>query len=226
LDSLKEPHAAVHAFALTRVLEVAAGTAAGILVNLASAWTVRPRIQGAQHFFARSVAADVDVWQPAVARHALLAGGVLALLPLLTPWLSAGALTQAAITIMAVMTVPLAALGGDASVVGTRVAHRFLGCALGALAAAFALFVSRHHVPTAVALLCIGVWAGRHIENSGMSFAYVGTQFALVFLVVFVPDDYHQLGSAPGWERLSGIVLGIALLLPARAVAQQLKRRG
>lgn len=225
LDSLKQPQMAVHAFALTRVLEVAAGTSAGILVNLASAWTVRPRIQGAQHLFADKVENAPPGWQKAAAAHALLAGVVLGALPLLSPLLGASALVQAAITIMAVMTVPLLSLDGEGNAVGTRIAHRFAGCALGALAAAGALLVSHHHLPLAVALLCLGVWAGRHIENSGKSFAYVGTQFAVVLLVVVVPDDIRQLASSPGWARLSGIVLGIALLVPAREVAKWLGRR-
>lgn len=218
LESLKEPHTEVHAFALTRVLEVAAGTSAGILVNLASAWTVRPRIQGRQYLFAAGAEVVASGWQPAAAAHALLAGCVLALLPWLSPLLGAPALTQAAITIMAVMTVSLGALQGDANAVGMRIAHRFTGCALGAAAAALALLVSHHHLPMATVLLCLGVWAGRHVENSGKSFAYVGTQFAVVFLVVSVPDHYRGLGSGPGWERLSGILLGIALLLPARVL--------
>lgn len=225
LDSLKQPQVAVHAFALTRMLEVAAGTAAGFLVNLASAWTVRPRIQGPQHFFAGTVDVATSGWQRTVARHSLVAGVVLGMLPLLSPLLGASALVQAAITIMAVMTVPLVELDGDARAVGTRIAHRFAGCALGALAAAFALLVSHHHLPLSLALLCLGVWAGRHIENSGKSFAYIGTQFAVVFLVVSVPDDFRHIDSTPGWERLSGIVLGIALLVPARAAARWLGRR-
>lgn len=65
---------------------------------------------------------------------------------------------------------------------------------------------------------CPGVLAGRHIENGQLGIAYVGAQFAPAFLVVLAPYSDAHLDIAPGIERLSGLLLGMVLLEPARLV--------
>lgn len=233
LDVLQAPLADVRAFAQTRVLEVASGTVACMTVSLLSAWTVRPKVHGRQFFFVPTVpAASPPGWERSAALHALQAAIGLALLPPLSRWIGAETLSQAAITITAVMMVPLAALDRSRVLITTRVLHRFAGCLLGAGVAALFLLFSRGNLPATLLLMALGIAAGRHLENSGQPFAYIGTQFALAFLVVFVPDHYQAVSSAPGWERLAGIVCGLVLLLLVRegwyrcATAQRARQSG
>lgn len=226
LDALHEPSAVVHAFVLTRGLEVFSGTAACVLVNLLSAWTIRPRVHGKQYFFSdRPAPLTTHAWERSAALHAGQAAVALSLLPFLSSWLRAEALSQAAITIMAVMMIPLATLTGDRGAVRMRVLHRFAGCLLGAASAAIALVLSHGNLPATLLFMTLGIMVGRHIENSSKPFAYIGTQYSLAFLVVFVPDDYAEVSSTPGWERLSGIVLGLFILVAMRFVLRWLWAR-
>lgn len=76
--------------------------------------------------------------------------------------------------------------------------------------------LSHGNLPATLLFMALGIMVGRHIENSRQPFAYIGTQYSLAFLVVFVPDDYAQVSSTPGWERLGGIVLGLFILVAMR----------
>ena len=102
-----------------------------------------------------------------------------------------------------------------------RLAGSVLGAGCGALARVF----SDGNMPTTLLLMAVGVMLGRHVENSGAAVAYMGTQFALVFLVVFVPDDYRAVSSTPGWSRFEGIVIGLLLLMLVRGLAAVRWRR-
>ncbi|WZJ98039.1 hypothetical protein MRBLPD2_002841 [Pseudomonas sp. LPD2] len=73
--------------------------------------------------------------------------------------------------------------------------------------------------------MCIGVMVGRHIENSNRSYAYAGTQFSLVYLVVMVPDTYVNVSPSPGFIRLEGVLAGFVLIGVIR-LANQLIRQG
>ena len=55
---------------------------------------------------------------------------------------------------------------------------------------------------------------GRHIENGQSAVAYAGTQFTLAILVTLVPDSYAQAEIEPAIARLTGVAVGIVLLIP------------
>lgn len=210
LDTLAAPQIEVARFAGTRMVEVLAGTVACLIVGVISTLTIRPRLLGAAAPL--SPVETANGWHRPAAAHAAQGGLALALLPLLAPWLSGETLSQAAITIIAVMTVPLSSLSGGDGLVSRRIVHRFAGCLAGALAAGLALLLCPQHPLAVTLLLILGVAAGRHLENHAGRYAYVGTQFSLVYLVVFVPDSYSQPHLAPGMERLFGIALGMLIL--------------
>ena len=136
----------------------------------------------------------------------------MALTPFLGRWIEIGYFSQAAITIMAVMMVPLSALSPHSKTVHTKNVHRLLGCSVGAvMAGAMVLLFGANWVAMTLGM-SLGVLLGRHIENSGRSYAYVGTQFALVYLVLMVPDSYLDTSVESGIERLGGIVAGVVLI--------------
>ena len=221
LDTQADPSEATE-FVLTRILEVCAGTVACLLVGAISSLTLRPRILGPAAEAPRPVA--VSGWRGDAARHSLQAALALVALPWLSHWLAGPTLSQAAVTMLAVMMVPLSSLAKGPGVISKRIVHRFVGCLCGAVVAAAALLLCQGQPIAVTVLLCLGIMLGRHLENSGGPLAYVGTQFTLVYLVVFVPDSYANPVLTPGLERLAGIMLGVVLLQVVRLPWQQLSQ--
>lgn len=210
LDKLQQPGIDVQALAVTRVLEVGAGTVACVAVSLVSTLTARrwwpvPPSAGAQHVG----------WHPDAARHAAQAGVAVGLLPLLNHIVAIPELAQAGVTVMAVMIVPVAGLGSSGLVpVGRRLRHRALGCLAGGVLASLVLLIAGGSVPVLVTGTCLGIIVGRHIENGGPARAYLGLQFTLAVLIVLIPDDYANVAIEPGLKRFLSVFIGMAVLVP------------
>lgn len=210
LDKLEHPDVDTIAFATTRLLEVATGTVACCTVSLLSTLTARRRWPGPV------AAAPARIgWHPDAARHAAQTGVGLALLPILDKAFGIPELWQASVTIMAVMIVPVSAIGASGlQPVGRRLLLRLAGCvAGGALATAILLF-AQGSAPILIAGTCLGILIGRHIENGNGRLTYLGLQFTLAILVVLVPDSYADATIRPGLERLVSIFVGMAVLTP------------
>ncbi|HYQ55195.1 MAG TPA: FUSC family protein [Pseudomonas sp.] len=212
-------------FASTRVEEVACGTVACWFIRI---FSNAVRHQGLQRHLSPYAAQAaprprIDRWQLI---HVLQVAVALALVPMFSGWIAEEGLSQAAITIMAVMMVPAAELAEGSRSIHRRNLHRLLGCGIGALLAGGALWLMGSSWIAMTLMMCLGVWIGRHIENSGQPYAYMGTQFALVYLVVMVPDSYMQASSAPGLVRLEGIILGFLLITSVRLSNTLLRRFG
>lgn len=215
LDAQAEPMRHVAHFASTRILEVTAGTLACLVINLLSHRTLRPKL-GLPNAAPAVTPPARSQERGDAARHALQAALALAAVPWLTGWLDSGQLSQAAVTIMALMMVPLSSLRSNRHLVSVRVAHRLTGCIAGCLAAMAALLLCGGSVVAILFCMSLGVAAGRHVENSMKPFAYAGNQFVLVFLVVLVPDSYAALSAEPGLERVAGVIAGIVVLQAVR----------
>jgi uncharacterized membrane protein YccC len=214
LDKLEHPEHVAEEFVSTRMHETVAGTLACIIISMISTFTFRRRWPGPTpplppHFG----------WKRDVARHVAQAAIALAMLPFLWAAFQIPELSQGAVTIMALMIIPLAGIGKSGLVpVGRRIVLRVIGCVSGAAMAAAFLFLAHIATPWAEPVLIVGmvlgVMLGRHIENGKSAVAYGGTQFALAILVTLVPDSYLNAELTPGLMRLIGILVGILLLLP------------
>lgn len=210
LDRLEDPGIEMEALALTRVLEVGAGTLACLIVSVIATLTAR-------RWWPVSITASAPPvgWHPDAARHALQAALALSLLPVLHRYFAIPELAQAGVTIVAVMIVPVAGLGTSGlGPVSGRLRQRALGCLCGGALAAAVLFLSEGSLPILIAGTCLGIVIGRHIENGSARNAYLGLQFTLAILVVLVPDDYAAVSIGPGLERLVSIFVGMGILLP------------
>lgn len=210
LDHLAHPGLAVVDFAKTRVFEIIAGTVACVLVSMVSTLTARRRWPASPVPPASSLG-----WHPGAARHAAQGACALALLPWLGTLFGVADLAQSAITIMAVMLVPVSSLGvASFWLVTQRVLHRAAGCIVGGIVAALVLFAAHGNAPILILATALGVMIGRHIENGRGPIAYSGTQFTLAILVTLVPDSYAAAAIDPGLHRLIGILVGSALMEP------------
>lgn len=213
-DSIEFPHDTVSQFAISRILEVLAGTVACVLVSAVSSVTVRRYWPGK-----RAPASKRLGWNAKAAWHALQCGVALALLPPAWVLFHVPSLSQSAISVLAVMLVPVSALGDSGlAPVNRRLGQRVVGCCIGGLAAAVVLIVGHGWVPILIVGTVFGVALGRHLENSGRGYSYIGLQFTLAVLVVLVPDSYANAVLAPGLERLVGILFGLLLLEPILAM--------
>lgn len=210
LDRLEQPALDIEGLALTRVLEVGAGTFACLIVSVISTLTTRRLwpVPAAKP----SLPAG---WHPDAVRHAALAAVAVGLIPLIHHYFGIVELAQTGVTIVAVMIVPVAGLGSSGlKPVSLRLWQRSLGCLCGGMAAFAVLLLSQGSVPVLIFGTCIGIIIGRHIENGSARNAYVGLQFTLAVLIVLVPDDYTNVSIGPGLERLISVFVGMAILLP------------
>lgn len=218
-------HSQIERYAWSRLLEVALGTAACVLVSALSTYAIRARWWPEAPATVASAPNARPLWQPAALRHALQGGLALALLALGAMWKLEVDISQAAITILAVMVVPLDGLSNASKAVSKRLLHRMLGCLLGGGLAAILLLVSQENLWLTLSGVALGVLIGRHIENGPLGIGYLGMQFALAFLVVMVPDHYDHIDPVAGMERLGGILLGFLVLEPVYWISTWLIRR-
>lgn len=210
LDKIDRPDLDTIGFAQTRLLEVIAGTIACTIVSLTAG-----ALAGKRWWADRKPAPGRMRWQPHAARHAAQAGLAIAVLPLLHALFDLPELPQAAVTIMAVMIVPVAGIGASGFVpVSRRLLHRALGCMAGGALALAVLLLAQGSAPVLIAGTCIGIVIGRHIENGLPRVTYLGLQFTLAVLVVLVPDSYADARIGPAIQRLVSVFVGMAVLEP------------
>jgi uncharacterized membrane protein YccC len=210
LDKLEHPSLAITAFAATRVLEVASGTCACIIVSTLSTLTVHRRWPGIRASPPQRIG-----WHLHALRHAAQGAIALAFLPPVGALFGIPELAQGAVSIMAVMLVPVSSLGvSGLGAVSRKLMQRIAGCLAGAALAAGVLFIAHGDPEVLILGTVVGVLVGRHIENGGHSHVYVGTQFTLAILVTLVPDNYADAALSPTLDRLLGILVGMALLEP------------
>lgn len=136
---------------------------------------------------------------------------------------------QMLVTIAVVLVIPLASLQrqeGDEHAVLLRMANRTLGCLLAAVVA-FTLLPLVGDQPL-LFLLCLsaGIWLASHVQSGNATTAYVGTQFGIAFLIVFVQDQAWSTDLGAAALRLVGILTGVIALAAAMLGVEQARRAG
>lgn len=202
----------VERFASSRLLEVGLGTLACVVVSVVFSYSIGARWLSKARAPIVPEQRALRFWQPLALRHALQGAFALAILSLCAGWNFDLDISQAAITILAVMVVPLDGLSEASKAVSKRLMHRMAGCLLGGGFAAVLLLFSQGSQVMTLILVAVGVLIGRHIENSSLDMKYLGMQFSLAFLVVMVPDQYDYIDPIVGLKRLGGILLGFFVL--------------
>ena len=209
---------ATSTFALLRLAEVAVGTISCVVVAGAfalglrwSAWksalTPMPSVPSA-------ATPLPQVALPLVATVLGVQGALaMAILAALAYALRMPGLMQGMVTVVAVLILPQAALAvsGRRPVV-EKMAHRLIGCLLaGALGVALLPLTRGAAIPCMIAL-SFGVWAGCHVQTGLKGATYIGRQFTIAFIMVFVQDHGWSADPGPALTRLSGILVGIVVL--------------
>jgi uncharacterized membrane protein YccC len=202
LESLK----ATASFALMRIAEVAVGTASCVVISGAFA--------ALASVSATATAPLADLAPPRMALALGVQGALaMAILAALTYGLSLPGLMQAMVTVVAVLILPQVAraVPGHHPVV-EKMTHRLIGCLLaGALGLALLPLMHGAAIPCLIAL-SVGVWVGCHVQTGLQGATYIGRQFTIAFIMVFVQDHGWSADPRPALTRLSGILAGIVVL--------------
>jgi uncharacterized membrane protein YgaE (UPF0421/DUF939 family) len=214
-------------FAVLRVAEVAVGTLACLLV--ASAFHFGPRWYGKTRPLSMpaSTRASGESGAPSVSpppsspeslrpvRMLLCLQGAFAtaILAVLTYVLHLPGFAQAMVTAIAVLILPASSLGGDTQQpVIEKMVQRVVGCLLAGVLGVALLPLMRGEAILCMLALSAGVWTGCHVQSGRAGASYVGRQFTIAFIMVFVQDHHWSADPVPALMRLSGILTGIAVL--------------
>jgi uncharacterized membrane protein YccC len=222
LMSFDQPQAAFNT-AVLRVIDVAVGTAASLIVCALS--PLPPAAAAAATslleppplaFWHRDYGARLWRWLPGKASlllHACRGGVTVVLLPALAEWIAPVTPVTMGVTAVAVMGIPTTAIiQTDNRPVIQRAAHRVIGCLIGALVGLTALAFVGDDFLLWIALIPPGIWLCSQIQTGTTGVSYIGTQAALAYLVSIIQGQGPAQTIAPGFNRLVGVVGGVTLL--------------
>ena len=130
---------------------------------------------------------------------------------------------QTMVTVIAVLMVP-AGLEVDRTrrQVMDKMVQRVLGCLLAGVVGVALLPLMQGQAVLCMLALSVGVWAGCHVQTGKEGASYVGRQFAIAFIMVFVQDHHWSADPVPALMRLSGILAGIVVLAAMMFVTSRL----
>lgn len=156
-----------------------------------------------------------------VLHHAMRTGLAVALVPVVWRVFELPDLTQMAISISAVMAVPVLTgnVAEDHRTVIDRAAQRVLGCTLGATAGLLLLFTPLATILWVwLGLLMLGAAIGMQIETGRHAVPAVGIQMVIGLIVTLVQGWGPATTPTPGLERFGGMVGALILLLAVNYV--------
>jgi uncharacterized membrane protein YccC len=211
----------IASFAMLRVAEVCVGTFACVVVSgafhVGIQWYERRR-PASQVVAAAAASANAAPPTFEALRHARMvlgvqAGVAVAILAALTYALKLPGFAQALVTTIAVMILPpTSVVVRSQKPVADKMVQRTVGCLIaGAVGIALLPLMQGQVVPCLLALAA-GVWAGCHVQTGQQGASYIGRQFTIAFIMVFVQDHAWSADPHPAMMRLSGILIGIAIL--------------
>ena len=210
--------------AVDRVADVVIGTAASLLVcglmpapadagPLAAPGQLSPPPLA---FWRRRYGEELQRWLSGkwpLLMHACRGGLTVMLLPALATWLAPVSPVTMGVTVVIVMSIPTTAiLEANTRIIVERAAYRVIGCLLGALLGLACLAVVGSNFMLWTLLLVAGIWLCSQIQTGASGVSYIGTQAMFAFLMSLVQGQGPPLSIGPGFERLVGVMGGLAIL--------------
>lgn len=117
------------------------------------------------------------------------------------------------VTVLPIIPLPvLLARDQSQAAVASRMGNRVLGCLLAAACALLALPWAGDSPWLFMLALSVGIWLASHIQSGHTDISYVGLQFGIAFIMVFVQDQAWTTDIAPALQRLAGILGGVLTL--------------
>jgi uncharacterized membrane protein YccC len=222
LMSFDQPQGAFDT-AVNRVIDVAIGTAASLVVCALSPVPPAPVAPPASlldppplAFWRRRFGAELSRWLPAngpLLLHACRGGLTVMLLPALAEWIAPVSPVTMGVTAVIVMGIPTTAIiHSDTGAIIQRAAHRCIGCLLGALAGLACLAFVGDDFLLWIALIPPGIWLSSQIQTGTTGVSYIGTQAMFAYLMSMVQGQGPPDTIAPGLNRLVGVMGGLTIL--------------
>jgi uncharacterized membrane protein YccC len=151
---------------------------------------------------------------PAVG-HAVRSGVTIMLLPIIWNLFDLPSLTQMAVTVAAVMAIPVTVDDPRATgrTVTGRAVQRLVGCLCGGVLGLACLALPLTLYPLWLAMLFAGVWLCAQIGASERGVGYAGIQACIVFMMTLVQGPGPPDSILPGINRFAGITGGLVVLL-------------
>jgi uncharacterized membrane protein YccC len=221
-------------FAALRVAEVLVGTLACLLVasvfHFGPKWYRKTRpasVSATAGESAASAGASASPPAETLRPTRMLLGGQAALsiviLAALTYVLHLPGFAQAMVTAIAVLILP-AGLSADRTrgPVMEKMVQRVAGCLLAGVLAVALLPLMQGQAVLCMLALSAGVWIGCHVQSGREGASYVGRQFTIAFIMVFVQDHHWSSDPVPALMRLAGILGGIVVLTAVMAATSRL----
>jgi len=214
-------------FAMLRVAEVCVGTFACVFVaglfHFGFQWYQRRHPASAVVAAAAEAAATPPAFEALRHARAVLgvqAGIAVAIITMLTYALNLPGFAQALVTTVAVVILPPSSVVvRSQKPVAEKMVQRAIGCLIaGAIGVAMLPLLDGRMMPC-LAVLAAGVWAGCHVQTGKQGASYVGRQFTIAFIMVFVQDHAWSADPHPAIMRLEGILAGIATLTCVMLIA-------
>jgi hypothetical protein len=214
-------------FAALRAAEVTVGTLACLLV--ASVFHFLPKwyrknttpSEAANRSMASEAAATATAdsmppLAPATSTRLIVclqAASSISILASLSYLLNLPGFAQAMVTTIAVLIVPQG-LAADKTrqPIMEKMVQRVAGCLLAGVVGAALIPLMQGQTILCMLALSIGVWVGCHVQTGREGASYVGRQFAIAFIMVFVQDHHWSADPSPALMRLWGIVSGVVVL--------------
>jgi uncharacterized membrane protein YccC len=222
---------ATASFAMLRVAEVTVGTLACVLVSasffLYLRWYRRHRPGSAVAAAAETVShAALPAWETTYRARAVLgtqAGIAIGILAALAYALNLPGFAQALVTATAVLILPASALMAPThKPVAQRMVQRMAGCLLAGIIGVALLPLAQGQTVLCLLALSLGVWTGCHVQSGREGASYIGAQFVIAFIMVFVQDHQWSADPYPAMLRLAGIAAGIAILTGVMLVVNRM----
>ena len=134
---------------------------------------------------------------------------------------------QSMVSVIAVLLVPLSVLvhGQVTEAVHLRLLNRLLGCLCAALLAAPLLPLIGKSPLLWLAVLGAGVRLAAHIQAGAAEVSYIGTQFGVGFIMIFVQDHAWSTDASAALQRLMGIVVALFVLAATMAAFSAASRK-
>jgi uncharacterized membrane protein YccC len=210
--------------ATDRVLDVAVGVLAAaavaavafsierVLRSGGSSVTPPPSATGDNHEpFAPPI---VACSRPSRLWQALQGTVAIALIGLINHFHALPNFAQSMVSVVAVLLVPISVLkdGHGMAAVHMRMFNRLLGCLCAALIAAPLLPLIGRTPFLCLTVLGAGVWLAAHIQSGPEEVSYIGTQFGVGFIMIFVQDRAWSTDASAALQRLMGIVVALIVL--------------
>ncbi|WP_028217273.1 FUSC family protein [Paraburkholderia oxyphila] len=204
-------------FAALRVIDVCVGVGVSVLVaaifHIGARWRRSPAptdaASGAPHATPQPPLEPLRRERAAMAGQAALAVVIVAAFAYM---LKFQALPQALVTIIAVLILPSSQLMRSEKAIVEKMLQRMIGALLAGAVGIVLLPLVRGHEMAYLPALSAGVWAGCHLQTGQQGASYVGRQFTIAFLLVFVQDNAWSVDPAAAAVRFGGVAGGISVL--------------